>query len=354
MDKNTKKNVKIKYNNNNLKNLKNIEINNNNNNLINADSMNNENENDVQEIVTESDSGYSGFNYDSKKNKRKKEEIQEFMEKKKRKKKDEDDKNMKDSQAKQLNKYYELCKLQEGIKTNNILNRNRSKINLTDNNIENISNIDYKNLKGKMPNEYFIGKNNSSKRKNSDLSKSTDSSQSTIYDQNNFYLNVITSKNIFSKNTPNSNDNDILNKNERDSIEEDNNNINNNNNNNNNIINCDSSNNIQLTTKDKDIQNTYNINTNTSNNNRISQEVNEKSKNEMNISENKNILNADLFMKCKETLEKANKIFSRSKLEEMLNNYCKPNYDDDKNFEELNNFYDSLKNKNNSEKKRIH
>ena len=342
IDKNNKKNVKIKYNNNNLKN---IEINN--NNLIKADSINNENENenDVQEILTESDSGYSGFNYDSKKNKRKKEEIQEFMERKKKKRKDEDDKNIKDSQAKQLNKYYELCKLQQGIKTNNNLNRNRSKINLTDNNTENISNIDYKNLKGKMPNEYFIGKNNSSRRKNSDLSKSTDSSQSTIYDQNNFYLNVITSKNIFSKNYPNSIDNDILNKNEREVMEEGNNN------NNNNIINCDSSNNIQLTTKDKDIQNTYNINTNTSNNNRISQEMNEKSKNEMNISENKNLLNGDLFIKCKETLEKANQIFSKPKLEEMLNNYCKSNYDDDKNFEEMNNFYENFRKINNLQKK---
>ena len=267
------------------------------------------------------------------------------MERKKKKRKDEDDKNIKDSQAKQLNKYYELCKLQQGIKTNNNLNRNRSKINLTDNNIENISNIDYKNLKGKMPNEYFIGKNNSSRRKNSDLSKSTDSSQSTIYDQNNFYLNVITSKNIFSKNYPNSIDNDILNKNEREVMEEGNNN------NNNNIINCDSSNNIQLTTKDKDIQNTYNINTNTSNNNRISQEMNEKSKNEMNISENKNLLNGDLFIKCKETLEKANQIFSKPKLEEMLNNYCKSNYDDDKNFEEMNNFYENFRKINNLQKK---
>ena len=343
LDKNTKNDVKIKYNeNNNLNNLKNIEIN---NNIIKADSINNENENDGQEIVTESDSGSLGFNYESKKNTRKKEEIQEFMEKKKKKKKVEEDKNMKNSQAKQLNIYYELYKLEKGINTNNNFNRNRSKINLTDNNVENISNVDNKNLKGKMPNEYYMGKNNSSRRKNSDLSKSTDSSQSTIYDQNNFYLNIITSKNIFSKNNPNSNDNEILNKNERESLEEENNN-------NNNIINCDSSNNIQLTTKDKDVQNTYNINTNTSNNNRISQEMNEKSKNEINISENKSLLNGDLFMKCKETLEKANQIFSRSKLEEMLNNYCKSNYEDDnRNFEELNNFYNNLNKKNNSEKK---
>ena len=54
-------------------------------------------------------------------------------------------------------------------------------------------------MQEKIPNEYFVGKN--IKRKNSNISHTTESSQSTVLDQNNYYLDLIMSKNILSNST---------------------------------------------------------------------------------------------------------------------------------------------------------
>ena len=281
-----------------------------------------------QDIISETEAD-SGFNYNSKKNTRSKPEIMEFMEKKKKMDKLKEQKNLKNTQAKKLNKYLGLYKLQEGINLN--VSKNRSKIYSIRNNsnMKNKKEInENKNNREKMPNEYYLGKN-LLKRKNSDISKSTESSQSTILDENNYYLNLIESKNILSSNyNP-----DLIEK--KNHILE---NINNNDVNNNLNNNFDNSNNIRITTKDKDVQNTYNMNTNTSNN-RISQEMNEKQNYNM-LNDNKNkVINGDLFVKCKETLEKANHLFSKSNIDEYINNY-KTTYDD-KNKEEINNIYNN-------------
>ena len=266
----------------------------------------------------------SGFNYDTKKNIRSKSEILEFMEQQKKKNKFEEEKNLKNNQAKTLKNYLGLFKLQEGINLNT--NKNKSKINSNGNNIKKEIN-DNKNNKERIPNDFYIGKKNILKRKNSDLSRSTESSQSTIIEQNNYYLDLITSKNIlFNYNNQNLIDNEnvvIQNNNKNNEI-------------NNNIINTDNSNNVRITTKDKDVQNTYNINTS---NNKISQEnINEKPKDNIKDKKNKyKLLNGDLFTKCKETLEKANQLFSKPKIEEYINNY-KTSYND-KNIGEINNNY---------------
>ncbi len=52
--------------------------------------------------------------------KKKKEEKQEYTKRKKKQRKDDEDKSIKDLLAKYLNKYYELYKLQQGIKINDI------------------------------------------------------------------------------------------------------------------------------------------------------------------------------------------------------------------------------------------
>ena len=305
---------------------KNIKNNNNPKKIIN----NNEIEAEEQDInKTEED---SEFNYNSKKNKRSRSEIQEYMEKQKKKNKKEEEKNLKNNQAKKLNKYFGLYKLQEGINLN--ISKNRSKIysvanNNINNNIQNKKEVNENknNLKGKIQNDFYV--EYTLKRKNSDVSRSTESSQSTIVDQKNYYYNLFTSKNILSSNY---NPNVIYNEN----LNLENKNLNNNKINN---ITTDNSNNIRITTKDKDIQNTYDINTNSSNN-KISQEINEKS-NIINNRENKKQLavNRDLFVKCKETLEKANQLFSKSNIDEYLNNY-KASYDD-KNIYEANNYYNN-------------
>ena len=314
------KNEEIKIN---TKNTKKIKYNSNPKTIINKNDIDAEPEN-----LSDTEA-YSGFNYNGKKNKRSKPEIQEYMEKQKKMKKLEEEKNLKNNQAKKLNKYLGLFKLQEGINLN--VSKNRSKIYSfgSNTNIQNKKEIkDHKinnNNKEKIPNEYYFGKNNLLKRKNSDLSKSTESSQSTILDENNYYINLITSKNILSFNY-------------NPELIEKRNNISDNKNNdiNNNINDNIDNNNIRITTKDKDIQNTYNVNTNTSNN-KISQEINERNFDNNMINDNKNkVFNADLFVKCKETLQKANQLFSKSNIDEQIKNY-KSNY------EEINNIYNNEK-----------
>ena len=307
---------------------KNDDIKNNNRNAKKKSSNQKYSINKKEENISEAEAD-SGFNYDDKKNTRSKMEIQEYMEKQKKKNKFEEEKNLKNNQAKNLNKYLGLYKLQEGI--NLSVSKNRSKIYSTGNtNIQNKKEVNENknNNREKIPNEFYFGKQNILKRKNSDLSRSTESSQSTIIDQNNYYINLIESKNILSSNYFNQN---LLNEN---LIQENNNNKDINNNNNINIVSTDNSNNIRNSTKDKDIQNTYNINTNTSNN-KLSQEMNEKVNNNMKENKNNNKINGDIFVKCKETLEKANQLFSKPNIEEYINNY-RASYNE-KNSEQLNN-----------------
>ena len=226
-----RKSINSSKNNDDNKN-KNIKNNSNPKKIINK----NENELEMEAEIIDETEADSGFNYNTKKNIRSRAEIQEYMEKQKKKKKDKEENNLKNNQAKKLNKYLGLYKLQEGINLN--VSKNRSKIYSTGNYINYMQNKkevneNKNNLGGRIPNDFYVGNvGNPLKRKNSDVSRSTESSQSTIVDENNYYLNLIASKNILSSNY---NPNLIYNEN----LIQENNNLNNNNNIN---INADNSN----------------------------------------------------------------------------------------------------------------
>ena len=219
----------------------------------------------------------SGFNIYTKKNKRTKTEIQEYMAIKKRREKDEEIKNEKENNVKNLNRYLGLSKLTEIEKS--IGDKNKIKLNLTNNKKDNIECLYYENnSKEKIPNEYYIGY----KRKSSDVSRSTESSQSTIINEKIYYKEICASKNIY------------FNKNKQQD------NINNE---------------MRITTKDKDIQNTYDINvTNKMTTEGCKNETVEEEK------KNKNNLNRDLFIKCEEALDKANNFFAQNKIEKQIIN----------------------------------
>ena len=233
----------------------------------------------------------SNFNYNTKENKRSETEIKKYMEKKKKEFKLEKEKKKKKTQEKKLNRYLVLNKLNEDIISN--MNKNISKIKIDE---------EPKNIKNeKIPNEYFVGKN-SFKRKNSDVSHTTESSQSTVLDQNNYYLDLIMSKNILANNIINNN---LINYNKNDENNENNNEIN-------------SETNAVITTKDKDIQNTYDVNT-FSSNNKISEE----------IIKNNNLNDKDRYgelqLKCKETLDRANNFFSEKNMKALLEKFTENN-----------------------------
>jgi len=233
----------------------------------------------------------SKFNYNTKENKRSETEIKKYMERKKKELKLEQEKKKKKTQEKKLNRYLILNKLNEDIMSN--MNKNMSKIKNEE---------EKKEMQEKIPNEYFVGKN--IKRKNSNISHTTESSQSTVLDSNNYYLELIMSKNILSNNIINNN---LINYNNRET---------------NNEINND--NNPIITTKDKDIQNTNDINTNNSNN-KLSQE----------IINNNNINTKDKYgelqLKCKETLDKANIFFSETNMKALIQQYKEKNFEEEKN-----------------------
>ena len=250
----------------------------------------------------------SKFNYDTKENKRSETEIKKYMEKKKKELKLEEEKKKKKTQEKKLNRYLILNKLNEDIMSN--MNKNMSKIK---------NDEEKKDFNDKIPNEYFVGKN--IKRKNSNISHTTESSQSTVLDQNNYYLDLIMSKNILSNNIINNN---FINYNNK----EINNEIN-------------SENNQIITTKDKDIQNTNEINTNNSNN-KLSQEIIKNN----NI--NKKDIYSELQLKCKETLDKANVFFSETNMKALIQQYKENNFEEEKNnTSEINNNDDNNNDNNN-------
>ena len=265
-------------------------------------SISNSSKKEKKEDINENSSTDSetNFNYNSKENKRSETETKEYMVNKRRKEKLKEMKESKEKQAKKFNRFLTLNKLNEDITSN--MNKNISRIR----------NDEEKNNK-KIPNEFFVGKKEkindiSLKRKNSNLSHTTESSQSTVLDQNNYYLELIMSKNILSNNAIN-------------------NNIIYNNLNNENNYEMNSDNNAITTTKDKDIQNTYEVNTNNSNN-KLSQEIIK------NISNNNDIY-GELKIKCNEAINRANHLFSDKNMKELINKY-KENKDIEDNSNNIN------------------
>ena len=243
-------------------------------------------ENPSQNSSTDSE---TNFNYNTKANKRSETEIKEYMEKKRRNEKLKEMKESKEKQEKKFNRFLKLNKLNEDIMSNMIKYKNISRI----------KNDEEKNNK-KIPNEFFVGKKDknpeySLKRKNSNLSHTTESSQSTVLDQNNYYLDLIMSKNILANNAINNN---IIYSNINNEM--------------NNEINSD--NNAITTTKDKDIQNTYEVNTNNSNN-RLSQEIIK------NLGNNNKDIYGELKIKCTEAINRANHLFSDKNMQELINQY---------------------------------
>ena len=320
IDKNKKDYFKENMNNNNdsfgesfrksTRSIKKDNINKNNNKE--NHNLKNNNINCLNEGVENNDTDAdSGFNYNSKKNNRTKIEVLEYILLQKKRIKDEKEKNKKDIETKKLNKYFGLYRLQEGIYNN--VNKNKSKINSLGNSHAQNMQIDNKNKKEKIQNEYYYGNKKSLRRKNSDLSRSTESSQSTIVDQNNYYLDLISSKNILSNTS-----NYIYNNGTNQNIPNNYNNIN--------------DLNIQVDTKDRNLKNpyVYGMNPNIMNE-IISQEMNGNVKNNMNIKNNK--LNGELLNKYKETMEKANQLFS-GKIE---NNNANDSYNNNTNKYYINN-----------------
>ncbi len=268
---------------------------------------------EIDENGSSTDSESKKFNFYTIKNKRSKEEIKEYMRKQKLDKRIKREEEMKDSQAKKLNRYLVLTKLNEDINLN--LNKNLTRIK---NEKEN------KKEKKEIINEYYVGNQLPLKRKNSDISHTTESSQSTVLDQNNYYLDLIMSRNILINNNQPLINNNIINN--------DDNNIDNIENANENINENMDENNAITTTKDKDVQNTYDINTNNSNN-KLSQEIMKK-----NID-----IDDELYQKCKETMDRANKFFSEYNMKEIIND-IKENEKDN-----LINQYELQENKENKE-----
>ena len=236
----------------------------------------------------------SKFNYDTKENKRSETEIKKYMEKKKKELKLEQEKKKKKTQEKKLNRYLILNKLNEDIMSN--MNKNMSKIK---------NDEEKKEFNDKIPNEYFVGKN--IKRKNSNISHTTESSQSIVLDQNNYYLDLIMSKNILSNNIKNNN---LFNYNNKE---------------------INTHNDQIITTKDKNIKNINYINANNSNI-KLSQEIIKNN----NI--NKKDIYGELQLKIKETHDKDNILFSKTNMKYLIQQNRENNFQGKKNnISEINN-----------------
>ena len=273
-----------------------------------------------------------GFNYKTKKNTRSKIEIKQFIEKKRRLNKTEEEKNLKNTQAKKLNKFLGLYKLQEDINVNQ--RTITAKLNKAHNTLQNYSNITNNNFNDKtqIPNEYYIGKRKNLHRKNSDLSKNSDTSQSTVLEENNYYMNIINSKNILSNNPTNDNlfEMNLQNQNVTNNKNKSINNINCVNNINN--ENCENYENNETNENYNENFSSDLINSNIIEDNNL---LKEKSEKENSGFEKRMDMNEDIFLKCKNTLDKANLLFSKTKIEEMINNY-KTNSDKKNNKSNLN------------------
>ena len=246
---------------------------------------------------------------------KKKKDIKKYIEvKKKMIKKNDIEKKQKEKDD-ELRKYIELSKLQENI------------FNSSGNNFNNIKHL-------------FNIKNNDKHKKEKDIKNGSNdvlySSESTICDKNNYYLGILDVQNLYNKNNlikvdknndkinynydyinnQNYNQNYNLPKEKELYIEannngikskdmETNNNIKNNKCINNNIN--DNLNKIGNDKKDKIELNEININ------------IIDNNKNSINI--NNNVNDKEIYEKCQNTLEKANKIIGGEKVEYLINNF---------------------------------
>ena len=233
-------------------------------------------EKEKEEMSENSTDSETGFNYKTKKNKRSKTEIREYMKKQKERERYKEEQKLKEKQAKKLNRFLGLSKLNEGINSN--VNKNISKIKEDNNRMI---------KKEKIPNEYLAGQEYSLKRKNSEMTNSSESSQSTVLDQSNYYNDLIISKNILLNNYLNYIDGNMMN----------------------NLENQNDENNEMIVNNGKEIQNQYN-----NNNNNLNNEIIQENK--------KNVdLNEELYLKCKETLDRFNKLFSDIEMQNFIKKY---------------------------------
>ena len=215
------------------------------------------------------------FNYKSKKNKRGKIEIREYIERQKRKERYKEEQKIKNNQTKKLNRFIGLSKLNEGININ--MNKKNSKIK-NNNKKEKSENIE---------NEYLNEEKDFSKLKNPEESDDTESSKSTIIEKGNYYNDLIIGKNILLNNFLNYTDDNM-------------------------IDDVDNKNNNQQLMLTKDIiHNSKDININDSNNIILQKEQIKKDHD----------INEEIYLKCKETLDRFNKLFSDVNMQEFINKH---------------------------------
>ena len=232
--------------------------------------------------------------------------IKVYIENKKKLFKINDMQKKKKGKENYLKKYIQLYKLQENI--NNYSNNN-------------INNINTKIL-SKIKNNFYCGKNNINKTHKIIKNKENlSSSQSTIIDKPNYYQNILDIQNIYNNNTLNLDNKNInppyINENKEKILKyenEEKNKI---------IINKDIDDNI-CNNKDNNIQL-----------NQIKIDINDSNKKNFNVINNIN--NEEVFFKCQNTLEKANKIIGGKKVEYLINNFKNINFKNEENKEEENN-----------------
>ena len=223
----------------------------------------------------------------------KKDDINKYIEVKKKLLKINDNQKKKKEKEKELKKYFELYKLQE-----NIFNGTNG------NNLNDTNKINTK-LLSKTKNDFYCGKSNKNvkdtKKNNNEILSST---ESTIIDKSNYYQGILDIQNLYNRN------NLVLAKNN--SIDKDN------------ELNTIKNDESKLANKEiNNISNSINIlNENKENNN--NKDKIELDHINLDINEDKfknNINNEDIFIRCQNTLEKANKIIGGEKVEYLINNF---------------------------------
>ena len=246
---------------------------------------------------------------------KKKKDIKKYIEVKKKLIKKNDIQKKQKEKDDEIRKYLELSKLQENI------------FNSSGNNFNNINNL----FKNKKNDKHKKNKDKDNKESNNEILYS---SESTICDKNNYYFGILDIQNLYNKNN-------LI------KVNKNNDNINinydynyNNNQNYNPNYNHPNDKELYIETNNKGIKNKdmeINNKNNESINNTFNDNLNKigkdkKDKIDLNqidiniIDNNKNVINnnvndKDIYAKCQNTLEKANKIIGGEKVEYLINNF---------------------------------
>ena len=264
---------------------------------------------------------------DNKETRNKKDDINKYIENKKKLFKINYNQKKQKEKEEELKKYFELYKLQENL------------FNTTYGNTFNDTNKINSKLLSKTKNDFYCGKINknikdSNKKNNNEIISST---ESTIIDKNNYYQGILDIQNLYNKNNliliKNNSELNLTqnNENENENSYKEINNIKHNSNNNNIVIKNNDNTNYNITKK---------VNASHDSNNKednielkhINLEINDNIQNDI----KKNIDNEDIFVRCQNTLEKANKIIGGEKVECLINNFKNIHFSNEEEKEERN------------------